>query len=89
MIKISRQYNIQLQGENGMSHYPIDVNEMIKLLESAQKRENLSEERKKRIKGLLAYFYSLKEQGITETDTSKVKMKDIAKTVGLVWKLDS
>ena len=72
-----------------MSHYPIDVGEMIKLLESAQNRENLSAERKKRIKGLLTYCYSLREQGIKETDTRKVKMKDVAKTVGLVWKVDS
>ena len=72
-----------------MPHYPIDVSEMIKLLESAQKREDLSAERKKSIKGLLTYCYSLKEQGINETDTHKVKMKDIAKAVGLVWKADS
>ena len=80
-----------------MKPYPIDVDGMIrtieKRLEELAEQQNLSgEEEEGRmladsyLRGFLAMFYSLKQQGITETDSSKVDLRRLMMSMGMKWR---
>ena len=70
--------------------YPINVNGMIELIEQRLKEtpEYDTEEYKlarQHLKGFLAMFYSLKEQGIETTDSSKVDLKKLMSSLGIEY----
>jgi len=64
--------------------YPINVNGTIKILEIFLK-EDCTQEQRQYLKGFLALFYSLKEQGIETTNSSKIPLKELINNLGMEW----
>jgi hypothetical protein len=63
--------------------YPIDVNGLIRAIELRLK-EGVPEKREQILKGFLACLYTLKEQGLEKTDTSKISLKELMDALG-IW----
>lgn len=70
--------------------YRIDVNGMIKRIEQRLEDPEYSKAEyqlaRQHLKGFLALFYSLKEQGIETTDTSKLDFKKLMRALGVEYK---
>ena len=68
-----------------MKPYPINVNGIIKLIERRLEEDNLSREDRQFLKGFLALFLSLKEQGIETTDSRKIRFNRLMRSLGSAW----
>jgi len=66
--------------------YPINVNGLIRKLEEELECQQLDEKQKQVLKGFLAQLYSLKHQGIEQTDSSKISLKDLMEALGFTWR---